>query len=196
MRITGGLARGRRLLGPGAGQHFLRPTCDRVREALFNILGSRVCGAMTLDLFAGTGAWGLEALSRGAAAVLFVDASPEAGRLIAANVRACMPQARTSFLRLHLHAHSRLARLGDSMPPPHRFDLVFLDPPYQKNLAEQLLMVVEKAHILANNALVIAEEHRHSVLPARIGSLQMLDRRQYGESALWFFAQDGQPSGT
>lgn len=196
MRITGGQARGRRLLGPRTDQHLLRPTCDRVREALFSMLGSRVCDAVVLDLFAGTGAWGLEALSRGAAAALFVDASPEAGRLIAANVRACMPEARAGFLPLQLHAHSRLAHLGSRIPPPHLFDLVFLDPPYQKNLAQQLLKVVEEAHILAAEALVVVEEHRHSVLPARIGSLRILDSRRYGESALSLFACKGQPSQT
>lgn len=196
MRITGGQARGRRLLGPRADQHFLRPTCDRVREALFSMLGTRVCDAMVLDLFAGTGAWGLEALSRGAAAALFVDVSPEAGRLIAANVRACMPTARAGFLHLQLHARSRLAHLGSRIPPPHRFDLVFLDPPYQKDLAQQLLKVVEEAHILAAEALVVVEEHRHSVLPARIGSLRVQDTRRYGESALWLFARNDQPSPT
>lgn len=196
MRITGGLARGRRLLGPRDEQRFLRPTCDRVREALFNILGQRVNKAMVLDLFAGTGTWGIEALSRGAAAVLFVDASPEAGRLIAANVHTCLPQAQAGFVRLQLNASSRLGFLGGKIPAPHLFDLVFLDPPYQKNLAQQLLKVVEEAHILAPDALVVAEEHHSTTLPARIGSLQSLDRRLYGESALWLYTVNGQSTGT
>ena len=196
MRITGGQARGRRLLGPREGQRFLRPTCDRVREALFNIVGDRVRGALALDLFAGTGAWGLEALSRGAAAVLFVDESPEAGRLIAANVRNCLPQAQAGFVRLRLHALSQLAFHGGKIPAPHRFNLVFLDPPYQKNLAQQLLKVVEEAHILAPSALVVAEEQHSVILPDRIGSLQSVDRRQYGESALWLYTVNGQSTGT
>ncbi|MGI6638447.1 MAG: 16S rRNA (guanine(966)-N(2))-methyltransferase RsmD [Desulfobulbus sp.] len=196
MRITGGQAKGRRLLGPKASQHMLRPTCGRVREALFNIIGNeRICGAMVLDLFAGTGVWGIEALSRGAAAALFVDKSPAAGRLIAANLRNCLPQAQAGFVRLHLHAASQLSSLGEKIPPPHCFDLVFLDPPYQKNLAEQLLKVVEEAHILAPSALVVTEEHHCTVLPARIGALQSMDRRRYGESALWLFTLNAQPTG-
>ena len=196
MRITGGQARGRRLLGPKSDQYFLRPTCDRVREAQFNILGKKVFGAVALDLFAGTGAWGIEALSRGAAAVLFVDESLEAGRLVAANIKNCMPQSQAGFVRLRLNASSQLTFLGGKVPAPHLFDLVFLDPPYQKHLAESLLKVVEEAHILAPGALVIAEEHHSAVLPARIGSLQSVDNRQYGESRLWFFTANSQPTGT
>lgn len=196
MRITGGQARGRRLLGPKSSRHFLRPTCDRVREALFNILGDKVEGAVALDLFAGTGAWGIEALSRGAAAVLFVDESVEAGQLIAANIKNCMPQAQAGFVRLRLSASSRLTFLGGKIPSPHRFDLVYLDPPYQKHLAQPLLKVVEEAHILAPGALVVTEEHHSAVLPGRVGTLHCVGTRQYGESRLWFFALNGQPSGT
>ena len=87
MRITGGSARGRKLAAPKSD--LIRPTCDRVREALFNILGERIKGARVLDLFAGTGAVGAEALSRGAAFALFVDHSLDAGRLIEANLRTC-----------------------------------------------------------------------------------------------------------
>ena len=196
MRITGGQTRGRRLLGPKSSQHFLRPTCDRVREALFNIIGEKVRGAVALDLFAGTGAWGIEALSRGAVAVLFVDESIEAGQLIAANIKNCMPLAQACFVRQRLSAASRLAFLGEKIPAPHRFDLVYLDPPYQKNLAQALLKVVEEAQILAPGALVVAEEHHSTVLPARIGSLHCVDTRQYGETALRFFTVNGQSSGT
>lgn len=187
------------MLGPKSSQHFLRPTCDRVREALFNILGDKVQEAVALDLFAGTGAWGLEALSRGASTVLFVDESAEAGRLIAANIKNCMaamPEAQAAFIRLRLNASSQLAFLGSRIATPHRFDLVFLDPPYQKNLAKDLLKVVEEAHILAPGALVVAEEHHSAVLPEHIGSLHCMDKRQYGESSLWFFTQNGQPTGT
>lgn len=199
MRISGGIARGCRLLGPKDEQRFLRPTCDRVREALFNILGRRVQNAVTLDLFAGTGAWGLEALSRGARAVLFVDESPEAGRLVAANLRHCLPEVEAAgqagFLRLRLGPASRLGWLAEKMPAPHLFDLVFMDPPYQKNLAAQVLKRVEEAQILSPQALVVAEEHQAVVLPERVGRLHAVDRRQYGESSLWLFALNSQSNG-
>jgi len=188
MRITGGLARGRRLLGPKGDQQLLRPTCDRVREALFNILGSRVRHAVVLELFAGTGAWGIEALSRGARAVLFIDEAMASGRLIATNVSSCLNAGvQAGFLRLHLDKKSELAFLSGHIPPPHRFDLVFMDPPYGKNLAADLLPVVEGAHFLAPNALVVAEEHQRILLPRRIGTLRLQDRRRYGASSLWLY---------
>ena len=192
MRVTGGLARGRRLRGPTSGTRSpsgFRPTCDRVREALFNILGDRTRGAAVLDLFAGTGALGLEALSRGAASALFVDASPESGRLVAENLRRCFPDAsalQAGFLHLRLDASSSLARLAERLSRP--FDLVFLDPPYRTNLALETLSALASSDILAPEALVIAEEHRSAALPERVGALVLTDRRRYGESGLWFFA--------
>ena len=100
MRITGGSARGRRLAAPGSGRDLIRPTCDRVREALFNLLGTRPRGSRVLDLFAGTGALGIEALSRGAEFALFVDRSLTAGRLIETNLRASLTRPAAAFARL------------------------------------------------------------------------------------------------
>lgn len=189
MRITGGNARGRKLAAPKSGKVFIRPTCDRVREALFNILGDRIAGRYVLDLFAGTGAIGIEALSRGAAFTLFVDQSLEAGRLIETNLRTCCPQPAAAFAQLDLAIAPHLHHLLSKVPPAARFDLVFMDPPYQKNLAEQVLTVVEKSDILADSALVIVEEHRRVNLPAEIGSLTVFDQRNYGETGLWFYGR-------
>ncbi|MDH4319582.1 MAG: RsmD family RNA methyltransferase, partial [Desulfobulbaceae bacterium] len=103
MRITGGEIRGRKLSGPKESEsHFLRPTSDRVREAIFNILGSEVEGRVVLDLFSGTGSLGLEALSRGAAQALFVDQSPSSLTLIKLNLEACFPALRAGILRANL----------------------------------------------------------------------------------------------
>jgi 16S rRNA (guanine966-N2)-methyltransferase len=191
LRITGGSARGRKLAAPRSD--FIRPTCDRVREALFNILGPRITGSMVLDLFAGTGAVGVEALSRGAAFTLFVDQSPEAGRLIEANLRACFQQPQAAFAQLNLAASVHLQPLLARTPAATRFDLVFMDPPYQKNLAEHMLAVVEKADILAARALVIVEEHRQTDLPGSSGTLTLIDHRRYGETGLWFYARQPVP---
>lgn len=196
MRVTGGLVRGRGLTGPKSGRDFLRPTCDRVREALFNILGDRVGGAVVLDLFAGTGAWGIEALSRGATFVLFVDASPLAGRLVAENLGRClrdMPGAGADFLLLRLNAATRFAALAEKIPPPRRFDLVFMDPPYEKNLAEATLNGLAGAEILAENVIVVVEERSRARLPERVGPLALFDRRAYGESGLWLYANHPEP---
>lgn len=194
MRITGGSARGRKLATPKSGQTHIRPTCDRVREALFNILADRIAGSHVLDLFAGTGAIGIEALSRGAAFALFVDQSLEAGRLIETNLRTCCQQPPAAFVQLNLAAAVHLQPVQTRMPPATRFDLVFMDPPYQKNLAEHLLAVVQKSDILARNALVIVEEHRSVTLPVEVGLLTLLDQRHYGETRIWFYGQQPAPS--
>jgi 16S rRNA (guanine966-N2)-methyltransferase len=185
LRITGGSARGRKLTTPKSD--VIRPTCDRVREALFNILGQRIVGSRVLDLFAGTGAIGIEALSRGASFALFVDLSPEAGRLIEANLRACLPQPHAAFVLLNLATTPHLHSLRTRMEPGVRFDLVFMDPPYQKNLAQQALAMVDKADILGAGALVVVEEQRRVILPEKVGSLSRIDHRLYGETGLWFY---------
>ncbi len=189
MRITGGSARGRKLAAPRTGQAFIRPTCDRVREALFNILGNRIKGSNVLDLFAGTGAIGIEALSRGAAFVLFVDQSTEAGRLIETNLRTCFHQPHAAFAQLNLASTHHVQPLLTRIPPATQFDLVFMDPPYQKKLAEQALAMVEKMNILATTALVVVEEHRRALLPVTVGSLEVLDHRRYGETGVWIYGQ-------
>ena len=188
MRITGGSARGRKLATP-KGQALIRPTCDRVREALFNILADRIVGSQVLDLFAGTGAIGIEALSRGAAFAFFVDQSLEAGRLIETNLRTCFHQPQAAFVQLNLATALHWQPLQARIPPATRFDLVFMDPPYQKKLAEQALAMVQKSDILARNALVIVEEYRSVILPAEVGSLTVLDQRRYGETRVWFYGQ-------
>ncbi|MCL2791026.1 MAG: 16S rRNA (guanine(966)-N(2))-methyltransferase RsmD [Desulfobulbus sp.] len=186
MRITGGSARGRKLTSPRAGQ--IRPTCDRVREALFNIIGQRIVHSRVLDLFAGTGAIGIEALSRGAASALFVDRSREAGRLIETNLRACIPHPRAAFLALDLAIAPHLQPLQAAVASAGCFDIVLMDPPYQKNLAQRVLAMVEEADILAKDGLVVVEEHRSAVLPESVASFALTDHRRYGETGLWFFA--------
>lgn len=185
MRITGGSARGRKLSVPRSD--LIRPTCDRVREALFNIIGQRIAGCRVLDLFAGTGAVGIEALSRGAAFALFVDQSQEAGRLIEANLRACIPRPRAGFVQLNLETTSHLHPLHAHLDAGALFDLVFMDPPYHCNLAQRALTMIAAADILADEALIVVEEHRRASLPAAVASLALTDHRRYGETGLWFY---------
>ena len=187
MRITGGSARGRRLTAPATGRDQIRPTCDRVREALFNILGARTMGSRVLDLFAGTGALGIEALSRGAVFALFVDRAPAAGRLIEANLRACLDRPAAAFVRLDLAATATLQPLRAALEPDQPFDLVFLDPPYRQNLAARLLPLLDPGGLLAPRGLVVVEEHARAMLPETVGPLALTDRRRYGETGLWLF---------
>lgn len=190
MRITGGIARGRKLLPPKSNQ--IRPTCDRVREALFNILGPRPLGALVLDCFAGTGAIGIEALSRGADFALFIDQSLEAGRLIEANLRAAIARPRAAFGRLDLATVPSLGPVLAHLPPGNRFDLIFMDPPYRRELALRLLSLIDRDDLLAPNGLVVVEEQAQVELPERIGTLAVTDHRRYGETGLWFFQRHNQ----
>jgi len=188
VRITGGSARGRKLLPPKSDQ--IRPTCDRVREALFNILGPCLKDARVLDCFAGTGALGIEALSRGAAFALFVDQSLEAGRLIESNLRATIAKPRAAFERLNLATATTLRPILRNLPAASRFDCIFMDPPYRKDLALKVLTMVDQDGILAPDGVVVAEEQFQVTLPQRIGTLHLKDHRRYGETGLWFFKRN------
>ena len=178
MRIVGGRLRGLKLaeLGQGDAAAHLRPTTDRVREAIFNLLingshGNPLPGARVLDLFAGTGALGLEAISRGADHATFVDDGARAQALIRQNV----DKARLQEAAVLLRRDAR--RLGPLREAP--FDVVFLDPPYAKGMGEAALAAALEGGWLAPGATVIWEESRAPILPA---ALTPLDRRSYGET--------------
>jgi len=190
MRITGGSAKGRHLVGPKAGWRFIRPTGDRVREALFNILGDEVTGSTVLDLYAGTGALGLEALSRGAEIAVFVDQSRQALELIHGNLTNCFPTARASLQQLNLSRPDSIGRLKKKMlkvSGQQPFDIVFLDPPYEKKLAEKTLEMVERGALLKDNGLVVAEERASEQLAEQYGTLTLASHRSYGETGIWLY---------
>ena len=176
MRIIAGRLRGKKLAEVGAGdaQAHLRPTTDRVRESLFNLIasgkhGDAITGARVLDLFAGTGALGLEALSRGAAQATFVDDGAAALKLLRENVALCMAQGVTKMVRRDA------TDLGPVRGAP--FDLVFLDPPYGQGLGERALASAIAGGWVAPGALVVWEE---SAPPLPPKGLSLLDQRSYG----------------
>jgi len=175
MRIVGGRLRGRALAAPKT--QGIRPTADRLREALFNILahayGDPVAGARVLDLFAGTGALGLEAVSRGAAFALFVDDGAEARALMRQNVEALGLAAVTRIFRRDA------TRLG-AAHPVEPFSLVFLDPPYRKDLAEQALVSAREGGWLTDDALIVVEE-AEGAFKAPEG-YEELERRRYDDT--------------
>ncbi len=188
MRIIAGVARGRRLLSPAKNkQNLIRPTSDRAREALFNILGPRIAGARVLDLFAGTGALGLEALSRGAASCLAVDNNPESLRLIRANSEACNFAGRLTPVKRDLRHGLDFLR---DFKKGAGFSLVFLDPPYNRELSLKILEELGAGILLEPGATVIAEEAAEVKAPDRKGCLALLDKRIYGGTAFWFYAAD------
>lgn len=187
MRIVGGTLRGRKLSTPEGSA--IRPTSDRVREAVFNILlhgidGLDIEGARVIDLFAGTGALGLEALSRGASFCLFVDDGVEARGLIRDNAEALGMTGQTRIFRRDA------SKLGASAAG--RFSLAFLDPPYGKGLAELALAELASGDWLEPGAVVIVEESAgmFSDVPA---GFSLLDRRSYGDTDVTFlrFAPEG-----
>lgn len=180
MRIIGGARRGLKLADVGAGDAtaHLRPTSDRVREAIFNLLmngpyGNPVQGARVLDLFAGTGALGLEALSRGAARVAFVDDGATARALLRRNIDLMQAMGTTDVWRRDA------TQLG-----PNRgagYDLVFLDPPYGKGLGERALASARAGNWLSPGALILWEESSPPIVPE---GLEQLDQRKYGDTLI------------
>ncbi|MEN8191136.1 MAG: 16S rRNA (guanine(966)-N(2))-methyltransferase RsmD [Thermodesulfobacteriota bacterium] len=191
MRIISGRARGMKLATPGRSKS-IRPTTDRAREALFSIIGERVVSARVLDLFAGTGALGLEALSRGAARVVFVDSSQQAVDIIRRNCANCMKAVEIDPDRPPLILKHDLRR-GLHLNWPHNapmapFDIIFLDPPYGCGLAESVLKGLDGSSSLCSaGSLVVAEEKSGETLPESLTRLVLSDQRRYGDTAFWFY---------
>ena len=185
MRIIAGTCRGRRLAGLGKGDAAaqLRPTSDRVRESLFSLLEAGyedpVSGAQVLDLFAGTGALGLEALSRGAEAATFVEQGRVALGLLQENIRRCGLEDRARVLR-------RDARRPGVATGAH--DLVFLDPPYARALGEAALETVLAGGWIAPGALIVWEESAPIAPPA---ALHRLEERRYGDTRITILRHGG-----
>ena len=180
MRIVGGRLRGRALAAPKSAA--VRPTADRLRESLFNILihayGDPVTGARVLDLFAGTGALGLEALSRGAAFTQFVDDGIEARALLRQNVEALGVAGTTRIFRRDA------TKLG-AAHPVEPFGLVFADPPYGKGLAEKALVSARDGGWLTKEALIVVEESAEAAFAPPEGFAE-IERRRYDDTELVF----------
>ncbi len=173
IRIIAGTLKGRRLRTPD--WPGLRPTSDRLRETLFNVLGQRLDGWRVLDAFAGTGAVGIEALSRGAAEATFVERDPRAAALIAVNLAHCGVTERYAIIRVDFARAA--ARLSGS-----RFDLMFLDPPYG---AAEMTSALEHAEPLASAGTIVVLEHaRRDAAPARHGHLSLTRALTSGDSGL------------
>lgn len=176
MRVVGGRFRGRNLKGPSTD--VVRPTSDRLREALFNILAHSYddpcADARVIDLFAGTGALGFEALSRGAKFALFVDESTEGRALTRENVEQLGLGGETKIFRRDA------TKLGP-MPPQDFFTLAFLDPPYNKGLAPLALASLRDGGWLARDALCVVEEASDAVVEA-VEGFALLEKRAYGDT--------------
>lgn len=186
MRIISGTVRGRRLFTPGRGGGIsaIRPTADRVRESLINILADSVVDAVILDLFAGTGALGLEALSRGGSRAVFVDTSSDAIRLVKRNLDICGFSNRATVLRRDLLKGPSFLR---KIMPAGGFDLIFVDPPYRRGISVKILRYLGKFDLLSKGGLLVVEEASDIELPDEVDGLQKSDRRVYGDTAICFY---------
>jgi len=183
MRIIAGKYRGRKLKSlPGADT---RPTSDRLRETLFNILAPRIGGARFLDLFAGTGAVGIEALSRGAEQVTFVDQSRTMCALIKANLETIQVDEKACEIVTAEASDFLRAFLKKTVQP---YDILYFDPPYASDYEEVLSLVGEHAEkLLKPAALIIVEHHKKKDLPAKAGDLKRYRVLKQGDSVLSFY---------
>ena len=190
MRIIGGAARGRRLASPPAarrGPAPIRPTSDRARESLFNLLAPRIVpGIRVLDLFAGSGALGLEAVSRGAGLAVFVDKAPTAVALIRKNIALCGAGGASMVLRRDLGRD--LSFLRDVAGAP--FDIVFVDPPYRKGLCRRVLAGLAPLEVVAANGVIVCEEAGGEPMPEEVAPCRLTDRRRYGDTVFWLYAME------
>lgn len=192
MRIISGAAKGVRLQTPPPRQKVhleIRPTADRAREALFSILSSRLEGATVLDLYAGTGSLGLEALSRGASIVIFVDNNPIALEILQKNTRACLQHISHAntirTVQLYLPAPLPYQQLPEEIHTG--FDLIFADPPYGVGLAKKSIENIAEQNLLKKDAFLIMEERRTLSLPEKYAELTLRERRVYGDNAFHFY---------
>ena len=182
MRVIAGTARGKNLQAL-PGEEITRPTIDRVKEAMFSSVQFLVPGARVLDLFAGSGQLGIEALSRGAKSCLFVDRSPEALAVVTANCKTAGVD-RQSDIR-HGEALQFLANIRGP------FDLVLLAPPFRRGLLAQVLPALQDK--LAPGGVILAESEREAQLPERVGALVCVKQYHYGKIMVSRYEREGQP---
>jgi 16S rRNA (guanine966-N2)-methyltransferase len=183
MRVISGTARGTSLVSLGSTD--IRPTLDRVKESFFNQVGPGLERLNFLDLFAGSGNMGIEALSRGAEMVVFVEPNPKAQRIIMQNLEKC--RMTDDFRRWVLLKSPALVGLKLLKERNLNFDLVYVDPPYADDLYEQTLLGLSTSGILSQDAIIVAEHFHKSVLHTNYDKLDFYKDRRLGDSCLSFF---------
>lgn len=181
MKIIGGLYKGRNFYRPAG----IRPTQDVTREALFDILGQDMEGVFFLDLFAGSGAVGMEALSRGAQKVLFVEKDSKCVAVIQENIGLlAMERGRESGVPYEILQADSFAAVKLLVRQNKQFDIVFIDPPYSRGLAKKALKTLEAYDILHPNSLVVVQHETKEILPEHEGRFLLFRQKTYGKSAL------------
>lgn len=180
LRVIAGSAKGHKL--KTIKGDTTRPTSDRVKESLFNIISQYIPESYVLDLYAGTGNLGIEALSRGAKAAVFVDKSRECADIISENLIHTKLFDNAKVITGEVsNVVSRLAQ------DYGKFDMIFLDPPYNKNLVEETLNIIVNSGIIKNDGIIIAESDIDDIIPKRIGTYILKRNQKYGDTVLSFF---------
>ena len=179
MRVIGGTLKGRKLATIRGT--IIRPTADRLREAIFNILADRVEKAVVLDLFAGTGALGIEALSRGAQSAVFVDNSKSAIAILKKNIKYCAIQENATIIKWDILKNLKFIKSFDPA-----FDLVFLDPPYNKDCIKPVLNNLYRNGALEKGACLVIEHSDYEPVPKEIPVFNITDERRYGRTLVSF----------
>lgn len=179
MRIITGKARGLKLTTPK--NMDVRPTSDRVKESLFNIIGTKIVGTHVLDLFAGTGNLGLEAWSRGAAKIVFIDESQASLQLVRSNIAKAKAEKETTVIK-----GNAVKVIADLAAREERFDFIFCDPPYNKGLPAQIIEQVAKYDIVVSGGYLIVEHSQHEILSELPIKLEIIRSEKYGETLISF----------
>jgi 16S rRNA (guanine(966)-N(2))-methyltransferase RsmD len=180
MRIIAGKYKRRLIEFPKIGS--TRPMQDRVKESIFNILTEKCMGAKVLDLFSGSGSMGLEAFSRGAKEVTFIDANKICIDVIKRNIRTL--DIESGFSVVKSDVLKAIGRLGQE---DKVFDLIFLDPPYHHGLIEKSLIEIEGCGIITNSGLIVAHHFKKETVPEEIGSLRLVRQNLYGDKLISFY---------
>jgi 16S rRNA (guanine966-N2)-methyltransferase len=179
MRIISGISRGRKLVTPR--NQSLRPTSDRVKESIFNILQEKMAGGLVLDLFAGTGNLGIEALSRGAKKAIFVEKERQALRLIRRNLTQFGLEERSEILPRDVNrAIGILKQRGEC------FDLILMDPPYERGLIRKTLMELNSKQIYHKGSILVIEHNRREPLPQILDGWNLIRQRRMGDTVISF----------
>ncbi len=186
MRIIGGQFRGKKLHGFRGKE--IRPTSDRLRESIFNIIHKHVRNATVLDLYAGTGALGVEALSRGARSAMFIDNHKPSLALIQRNIEACGLENKTKIYYWNIEKNLNCLCSSNSL-----FNLVFMDPPYAKGLVKISLLNLSKTRMLTSNACIVVEHTPRERIANDLTDFVYTDQRIYGKTCISFLIHVSKP---
>lgn len=180
MRIIGGQHRGRKIKQPGA--KTARPTKDRIREAVFNIIAKETAGSDVLDMFACSGSYGLEALSRGAKSAVFIEKDPYCSRIIKENIQLLGLEKRTRVITNDAEKAIQLLSEEEGT-----FDLIFSDPPYNTDMGKKTLIMINHYDILKPTGLLIIEHHKDEGIPKVEGNISICKQKTYGDISISVF---------